>query len=95
MKPAYEGSVAYAIHAARGRRIALAGSIRSALLQLEKTPLLTAANFKAQYERDALQRALVVLLEPPPTDRLVGAEREIDRAITAIDRLGPEADEHS
>ena len=95
MKPAYEGSTTYAIHAARGKRIALAGSIRSALLQLEKTPQLAAANFKAQFEIDALQRALAVLLEPPPTDRLIGAELEIDRATTAIDRLGPEADEDS
>ena len=74
MHPAYEGSVAYTIHAARGKRIALAGTVRSALLQLEKTPLLTAANFKAQFEGEALQRALVALLEPPPADRLTGAE---------------------
>jgi hypothetical protein len=76
-----------ALSEARLRRNALAGAVRSSLLQLERTPAANSPTPQARHERDALADALAALLRPAPEPPSSGLDAEIATAMRQLDRL--------
>jgi len=70
-----------ALHEARLRRNSLAGTVRNALLQLERTYAWRSPDPRAVHEREALQTAMAALLAPAPEAKKLGIEAEINRAV--------------
>ena len=70
-----------ALHEARLRRNSLAGTLRNALLQLERTPAWRSPDPRAVHERRVLSAALAALLAPAPEAKKHGIEAEINRAV--------------
>jgi len=73
-----------AIKRGRAKRHALAGSIRSAQLDLDRTPVSTSTSKEAIHEVSALQRALEVLLEQPPEPRPSRETQALERELELI-----------
>ena len=70
-----------AITRARTTRNALAGTVRAALLQIERTPAGSSSDRRARHEVEALQQALAVLIASPPEPKLTGIDAELAAAM--------------
>ena len=70
-----------AIARTRAKRNALAGTVRSAIAEMERTPVVGSPDPRARHERQALMDALAALLAPAPTPKPTGIEAELERAI--------------
>jgi len=70
-----------ALHEVRLRRNAAAGTVRSALLQLERTPAWRSPDPRAVHERQVLSDALAALLAPAPEAKKLGADAELNRVV--------------
>ncbi len=66
---------------ARATRNSLAGSVRSALLQLERTPAGHSPDRRARHEVNALHQALAALIASPPEPRPAGVDAELAAAM--------------
>jgi hypothetical protein len=70
-----------AIAKVRAKRNALAGTVRSAIAEMERTPVVGSPDPRARHERQALMDALAALLAPAPTPKLSGIDAELARSI--------------
>lgn len=75
------------LHRARLKRNSLAGTVRQALTELSRTPVITSPDARAKHERECLRDALAALLRPAPEIPTRGLDAEIATAIRAADRL--------
>ena len=74
-----------AIHQARLKRQALAGAIRSAQIEIGRTPAATSPDKRARHEVACLERALAELITPPPPAQQTGVDAEINRLMRELD----------
>jgi hypothetical protein len=70
-----------AIAKARATRNALAGTVRGALIQLERTPAGSSSDRRAVHEVACLQQALAALIASPPEPKLTGIDAELAAAM--------------
>ena len=75
-----------AIAKARTTRNSLAGTVRGALIQLERTPAGSSSDRRAVHEVACLQQALAALMQVPPEPKQLGIDGEINRLMRDLAR---------
>ena len=74
-----------AISTAKARRNALAGCVKAALLELERTPVGTSPTPAARHERQCLADALAALLRQAPEPACRGIDAEVASSLRCLD----------